>query len=64
MRKYIFITFVLNLIIFSACGSSNEEYNRNSEVGYNPSFTGNHYHVDNHIPWNECDICGLHKVYW
>ena len=23
-----------------------------------------HTHIDEHIPWNECDICGKHKVYW
>lgn len=21
-------------------------------------------HVDKHIPWGECDKCGLEKVYW
>lgn len=30
----------------------------------NVSFKGRCNHVDNHIPWNECDKCGLHKVYW
>jgi hypothetical protein len=29
-----------------------------------PSFKGGHTHIDQHIPWNECDICGKHKVYW
>lgn len=28
------------------------------------SFNGKCSHVDNKIPWNECDKCGLHKVYW
>lgn len=23
-----------------------------------------HVHIDKHIPWNMCDICGKHKVYW
>lgn len=30
----------------------------------NVSFKGKCNHVDNHIPWKECDKCGLHKVYW
>lgn len=30
----------------------------------NLSFKGKCYHVDKKIPWNECDKCGLHKVYW
>jgi len=30
-----------------------------------PTFKGSgHVHVDEHIPWNECDICGKHKLYW
>lgn len=23
-----------------------------------------HIHIDEHIPWNLCDVCGLHKVHW
>lgn len=30
-----------------------------------PGFRGNnHAHVGDHIPWNECDICGKHVSRW
>lgn len=64
---------------FSSCSSCEEHASRlydinvdldgDGDVGdrggeYNPSFKGKCVHVDNKIPWNECDRCGLHKVYW
>lgn len=36
-----------------------EKYNSNSL-----NFKGKCIHVDKRIPWNECDKCKLHKVYW
>ena len=47
-----------------ACGGSGYGLNPNS-LSDSPTFRGNrHVHIDEHIPWNECDICGKHKVYW
>lgn len=34
------------------------------EAGREINFKGKCNHVDDHIPWKECDKCGLHKVYW
>lgn len=66
-------------ISFSSCSSCEENASRyydinvdldgDGDVGdrggeYNPSFKGKCKHIDNKIPWNQCDKCGLHKVYW
>ena len=48
----------------SSCGGSGYGVNPNYSTGM-PTFKGSgHVHVDKHIPWNECDICGKHKLYW
>lgn len=47
-----------------ACSGSGYGQDPNYHYG-SPSFRGSsHEHIDKHVPWNECDICGKHKVYW
>ena len=30
-----------------------------------PVFKGSgHVHVDEELPWKECDICKKHELYW
>ena len=38
--------------------------NPNSSTGM-PVFKGSgHVHVDEELPWKECDICKKHELYW
>lgn len=47
-----------------SCGGSGYGLNPYNPSGM-PTFKGSrHVHVDEHIPWNECDICKKHKLYW
>ena len=72
-------TCLIEGITFSSCSSCEENASRLYDINvdldndgdagdrsgnYNPSFKGKCNHVDDHIPWNECDKCKLHKVYW
>ena len=72
-------TFFIGGITVSSCSSCEENASRFYDINvdldgdgdegdrggtYNPNFKGKCNHVDKHIPWNECDNCGLHKVYW
>lgn len=53
-------SYILGGIISEECTACfGSGYIQNS-----PSFKSSHAHIDEKIPWNECDICGLHKVYW
>ena len=36
-------------------------YSNSSHLSFHGS---GHIHIDEKNPWNNCDICGLHKVYW
>ena len=48
----------------SSCGGSGYSLNPSYPTGM-PIFKGRgHTHIDKKIPWNECDICSLHTVYW
>ncbi len=75
MKKLVF-AFVLTLAIVGFSSSSFCEevisrlHNKNVKVessdccGEHHSSKGKCIHIDKHIPWNLCDKCGLHKVYW
>lgn len=51
--------------LFNADLDGDGDYGDRSGEYNNPSFkSSNHVHIDEHIPWNNCDICGKHKVDW
>ena len=45
-------------------GYGDWDINGDGQAGREINFRGGHVHVDDKLPWNECDICGKHKVYW
>ena len=48
----------------TSCSGSGYGLNPNSSTGM-PVFKGSgHVHVDEELPWKECDICKKHELYW
>ena len=56
----------LNRVAVLAVNKTGQEFTvcEHSNVKSSLNFKGKCNHVDKKIPWNECDKCGLHKVYW
>lgn len=48
----------------SDMGYGDWDINGDGQAGREINFRGGHVHVDDKLPWNECDICSKHKVYW
>ena len=58
----IYVTYPNGQSVFWECPNTDIAYSQ-SNVSFGQK-NGKCYHVDKKIPWNECDKCGLHKVYW